>query len=113
MDNSGDAVRLIDAVGIEVLRLLLPALAVLCVAGILASMLQNLPSIVMHRIAPKWLKHIAGERLEAHLRRQGPGRVSKVAVEVRGRVRLVFLLLRTAHNDMLNAMFMIPSLCRS
>ena len=109
MDNSGDAVRLLEAVGIEVLRLLLPALAVLCVAGILASMLQNTPRLVLHRIAPKFSNISLSSGWTRIFGARGRVEFLKAVLKLAAVCVLGFLLLRTAHNQVLNAMFMDPS----
>ena len=87
LENSGDAVRLLEAIGMDVLRLLLPVLAVLALPGIMASLLQNSPRLVLDRITPK-LSHLSiSQRLEPHLRRQGSGRVSQGDREAGRRLR--------------------------
>src|SRR5690606_10604898 len=50
--NAGDAVRLLGLVGEEVGRAVIPAVAVLAVLGMTASLLQNPPRFVIDRIRP-------------------------------------------------------------
>ena len=78
LENSGDAVRLLDAIGLDAVRLLLPVVAILTVAGIMSSFLQNSPRLVLDRIQPKLSRLSISQRMEAHLRRQGAGRVPQV-----------------------------------
>ncbi len=87
LENSGDAVRLFEAIGMDVLRLLLPVLAVLTIAGVMSSLLQNSPRLVLDRITPKLSRSVDQPGLEPHLRRQGPGRVSQVHGEAGCRLR--------------------------
>ena len=53
LENGADAVRLFEALGLEVGRLLVPAVIVLAAAGLLSSFLQNSPRIVFDRIQPQ------------------------------------------------------------
>jgi flagellar biosynthetic protein FlhB len=92
----------------EALRLLLPVVAILTIAGLLSSFLQNSPQLVLDRIVPKlsrlsiragWQRIFGAQGLVEFLK----ATAKLVAVCVFG-----FLLLRSAHNDLLNAMFMEP-----
>ena len=108
LENSSDAVELFQVVGTEAARLLLPVLAVLTAAGISASLLQNSPSLVFHRIQPQ-------------LARISPSKGWKRVFGVHGQVEFLratfkfivitlvgILLLRSAQYDVLNAMAMEP-----
>src|SRR5579871_2919479 len=48
------ATMLLWSVALSAGRLLLPAIAVLAVAGIVASVFQNAPSMILDRIKPQW-----------------------------------------------------------
>ena len=109
LENSGDAARLFDAIGLEVVRLLLPVVAILTVAGIMSSFLQNSPRLVLDRIEPKlsrlsiisgWSRIFGAKGLVEFLKSV----VKLVAVCVLGA-----LLLRTAQHDLMDAMFMEPT----
>jgi flagellar biosynthesis protein FlhB len=109
LETSGDAVRLFEAIGIEVLRLLLPVLAVLSVAGVLASILQNSPRLVLHRITPKFSNVSISGGWSRIFGAKGQVEFLKATAKLIAVCVLGFWLLRSAHNDVLNAMFMDPS----
>ena len=67
--------RLFQAIGMDAARLLLPVVIVLAAAGILSSVLQNSPRLVLDRIQPGALAPFPVEGLEAHLRRARAARV--------------------------------------
>ncbi len=52
LEGYADASRLFQAIGVDALRLLLPVVIVLAGAGILSSVLQNSPRLVLERIRP-------------------------------------------------------------
>ncbi len=54
VETSRDATHLIYALSLEMGRFLLPVLLMLLVAGIAASVFQNVPQIVFDRIQPQW-----------------------------------------------------------
>ena len=108
LENGGDAVRVFEAVGLDILRLLLPVVAILTVAGVMSSFLQNSPRIVLDRIQPKldrisisggWSRIFGAKGQVEFLK----STAKLIAVCVLGGV-----LLRSAQNDLLNAMFMEP-----
>ena len=110
LENSGDAARLFDAIGLEVVRLLLPVVAILTVAGIMSSFLQNSPRLVLDRIEPKLSRRVDQQRMEPDLRRQGARRVPEGCRETRRGLRAGrAAAAQRLSNDLLNAMFMEPS----
>jgi flagellar biosynthetic protein FlhB len=109
LENGSDAVELFQVIGLDAARLLVPVLAVLTLAGISASLLQNSPSLVFHRIQPD-------------LSRISPSKGWQRVFGVQGQVEFLratfkfivislvgFLLLRSAQYDVVNAMFMEPA----
>jgi flagellar biosynthetic protein FlhB len=109
LQNGGDAVRLFEAIGMDALWLLLPVLAILSVAGILSSFLQNSPRLVLDRITPKLSRVSVGSGWSRIFGAQGQVEFLKSAAKLIAVCVLGFLLLRSAQNDVLNAMFMEPS----
>jgi flagellar biosynthetic protein FlhB len=106
--NGGDAVRLMEGIGMDVLRLLLPIVAILTAAGLMSSFLQNSPRLVLDRIQPKLSRlSIAGGWTRIFGAR---GQVDFLKSTAKLLAVCIFgvLLLRGAHSDILNAMFMEP-----
>jgi flagellar biosynthesis protein FlhB len=54
VETSRDAMRLVQAVGMEMGQFLLPILVILLVVGIASSIVQNAPRIVFERVMPQW-----------------------------------------------------------
>jgi flagellar biosynthesis protein FlhB len=109
LENSGDAVRLLEAVGGELLWLLLPVLAVLTLAGILSSVLQNSPRLVADRIAPKLQRISPAGGWSRIFGAKGQVEFLKSTAKLIAVCVLGYMLLRSAHNEVLNAMFTEPS----
>ena len=109
LENSGDAARLFDAIGLEVVRLLLPVVAILTVAGIMSSFLQNSPRLVLDRIEPKLSRVSITGGWKRIFGAKGHVEFLKAVVKLFAVCVLGALLLRGAQNDLLNAMFMEPS----
>jgi flagellar biosynthesis protein FlhB len=109
LENGGDAVRLFEAVGVDVLRLLLPVFLVLAIAGIMASLLQSPPRMVIDRITPKLSRLSISQGWSRTFGAKGQVEFLKSVAKLVAVCVLGFLLLRSAHNELLNAMFMEPS----
>ena len=109
LENSGDAARLFDAVGLDVVRLLLPVVAILTVVGIMSSFLQNSPRLVFDRIEPKLSRLSITSGWSRIFGAKGHVEFLKAVVKLFAVCVLGALLLRTAQHDLLNAMFMEPS----
>lgn len=109
LENRGDAVRLLEAIGLDAVRLLLPVVAVLTVAGVMSSFLQNAPKLVLDRIQPKLSRLSIGQGWSRIFGAKGQVEFLKAVVKLLAVCVLGFLLLRSAQNDVLNAMFMEPS----
>jgi flagellar biosynthetic protein FlhB len=107
--NSADAIGLFHAIAMDALRLLLPVVVVLATAGILSSLLQNAPSMVLERVRPQLSRLSLAKGWKRTFGMQGQveflkGVFKLVAVSIVG-----FLLLRSAQHDLTNAMVMEPA----
>jgi flagellar biosynthetic protein FlhB len=109
LENSGDAARLFDAIGLEVVRLLLPVVAILTVAGIMSSFLQNSPRLVLDRIEPKLSRLSITSGWSRIFGAKGHVEFLKAVVKLVAVCVLGAMLLRTAQHDLLDAMFMEPT----
>lgn len=109
LDNRGDAVHLLESVGLDSVRLLLPVVAILTVAGVMSSFLQNSPSMVLDRIQPKLSRVSIGQGWSRIFGAKGQVEFLKSTVKLAAVCILGFVLLRAALHDVLNAMFMEPS----
>lgn len=109
LENSGDAARLFDAIGLDVVRLLLPVVAILTVAGIMSSFLQNSPRLVLDRIEPKLSRVSITSGWSRIFGAKGHIEFLKAVVKLFAVCVLGALLLRSAQHDLLNAMFMEPT----
>jgi flagellar biosynthesis protein FlhB len=107
--NSGDAVQLMDDIGMDILRLLLPIVAILTVAGIMSSFLQNAPSLVFDRIQPKLSRLSLSGGWSRIFGAKGQVDFLKSVAKLSAVCIFGYLLLGSTHNDILNAMFTEPS----
>ncbi|HZT48561.1 MAG TPA: flagellar biosynthesis protein FlhB [Hyphomicrobiaceae bacterium] len=109
LESSADATRLFAAVGFDAARLLLPVVIVLGAAGILSSVLQNAPRLVPHRIMPDLSRISITKGWSRTFGARGQVEFLKAIFKL-GAVGLVgFVVLRSAHSDVVNAMFMEPT----
>lgn len=106
--NGGDAVRLLGLVGAEVAGVLIPAVAVLAVLGIAASILQNPPRLVIDRIRPQASRLSLRQGWRRIFGAQGRVEFLKACFKLAAIGSTAFLLLRATQTDVLNAMFMEP-----
>jgi flagellar biosynthetic protein FlhB len=108
LQNGGDAVTLLAGIGLDAIRLMLPVLVVLSVAGMAASFLQNTPQVVLDRILPKLSRVSLGGGWSRIFGIKGQVEFLKSLAKLLAVCVLGFMLLRSARNDVLNAMFMEP-----
>jgi flagellar biosynthetic protein FlhB len=108
LDNGADAVRLFEAIGLDAARLLVPVVIVLATAGILASFLQNAPSMVLERIQPQLSRISIGKGWKRLFGVQGQVEFLKSLFKLAAVCLLGLLVLRSAQHDLLNSMFMEP-----
>jgi flagellar biosynthesis protein FlhB len=106
--NGGDAVRLLEAVGMDAVRLLLPVVAIFTAAGLLSSFLQNSPQLVLDRIQPKLSRLSISSGWSRIFGARGQVEFLKSTVKLVAVCLFGFLLLRAAQHDVLNAMFTEP-----
>ena len=109
LQNSADAIGLFHTIAMDALRLLLPAVVVLAVAGILASLLQNAPRLVLERIRPQLSRLSIAKGWKRVFGAQGWVEFFKSLFKLGAIAFLGFLLLRSARHDVTNAMIMEPS----
>jgi flagellar biosynthesis protein FlhB len=109
LEGHADAARLFHAIGLDALRVLLPAVIVLAVAGVLSSVVQNAPQLVLKRIMPDlsrvslskgWTRVFGGHARVEFLK----ALFKLAAVSLLG-----LMVLRATHNNVVNALFMEPS----
>lgn len=108
LQNRGDAVRLLEAVGMDALRLLLPVVVIFTAAGLLSSFLQNSPQMVLDRILPKLSRLSIGAGWTRIFGAKGQVEFLKSTVKLAAVCLFGFLLLRAAQYEVLNAMFTDP-----
>lgn len=106
--NGGDAIRLLGLVGGEVGSVVIPAVAILAVLGIAASLLQNPPRIVLDRIRPQASRLSLRQGWRRILGAQGRVEFLKACFKLAAVGGTAILLLRATQTDVLNAMFMEP-----
>lgn len=108
LQNGGDAVRLLEAVGMDAMRVLLPVVAIFTAAGLLSSFLQNSPQLVLDRIQPKLSRLSISSGWSRIFGARGQVEFLKSTVKLVAVCLFGFLLLRAAQHDVLNAMFTEP-----
>lgn len=108
LEGTADVVQVFRAISVDVLRVLLPAIIVLAIAGLASSFLQNTPRIVFDRVQPK----LSRLSLSAGWRRifglQGWVEFLKGTFKLTALACLALVLVRAARFDVFNAMFMPP-----
>jgi len=108
LEGTADAVQVFGAVNMDILRLMLPVVLVLAVAGLASSFLQNPPQIAIERIQPK-LDRIS---LSSGWRRifglQGWVEFAKGVFKFSALAGLAFVLVQAAKYEVFNAMFLPP-----
>jgi flagellar biosynthetic protein FlhB len=109
LQNSADAIGLFHSIAMDALRLLLPAVVVLAVAGILSSFLQNAPRLVLERVRPQLSRLSISKGWKRVFGVQGQIEFLKAVFKLGAVSFLGFLLLRSARHDVTNAMIMEPS----
>ena len=109
LESNVDATRLFEIIGIDAARLLLPAVIVLAAAGILSSVLQNAPRLVLERIRPDLSRVSIAKGWTRIFGARGQVEFLKAAFKLGAVSVLGFMVLRSAHNDVVNAIFMEPT----
>jgi flagellar biosynthetic protein FlhB len=109
LESRGDAEALLESIGLESMRLLLPVVAILTVAGLMSSFLQNSPRLVLDRIQPKLSRLSISQGWSRIFGAKGQIEFLKATAKLIAVCVLGMLLLRSAQHDVLNAMFMDPN----
>ncbi|HJZ44847.1 MAG TPA: flagellar biosynthesis protein FlhB [Hyphomicrobiaceae bacterium] len=109
LENSADAIRLFDAIASDAGRLLIPVVVILAAAGILSSMLQNAPRIVLQRVKPQLSRLSLAKGWRRLFGMQGQTEFLKAIFKLMAVAFLGFLLLRSAQHDVMNAMIVEPT----
>jgi flagellar biosynthesis protein FlhB len=109
LEGSADVTRLFQAIAMDALRLLLPAVVILAVAGILSSLLQNAPRLVLERVRPQLSRLSIAKGWKRIFGAQGQIEFWKSLLKLVAVAVLGFLLLRSARSDVTNAMIMEPA----
>jgi flagellar biosynthesis protein FlhB len=108
LEGTADAVRVFGAVNMDVLRLVLPVVLVLAVAGIASSFLQNAPQIAFDRIQPKLSRISLSSGWRRVFGLQGWVEFAKGVFKFTMLGLLAFVLVEAAKYEVFNAMFLAP-----
>jgi flagellar biosynthetic protein FlhB len=108
LENGADAVLLLETIGLDAARLLVPVIIVLATAGILSSFLQNAPSMVLDRIQPQFSRVSIAKGWKRLFGAQGQVEFLKSLFKLGAISLLALMILRTAQHDLFNSMFMEP-----
>ena len=103
-----DTTRLFHALIGKIGLSLFPVFAILMVAGLTGSLFQNVPSIVLERVRPKWSKLSIQEGWKRIFGSQGQIEFLKSLFKFGVVATVAIVLLRTAQGDVLTAMFVEP-----
>ncbi|MFI5003200.1 MAG: EscU/YscU/HrcU family type III secretion system export apparatus switch protein, partial [Reyranellales bacterium] len=107
--NGTDATLLLWNVALSAGRLLLPAIAVLAVAGVIASVFQNAPGIALERVRPQWsrISPLGGWRRVFGT--QGYVEFLKSVFKFAAIAVVCLILLGASRTSIINAMFSDPT----
>jgi flagellar biosynthetic protein FlhB len=108
LENGADAVRLFEALGVEIAHLLVPAVLVLTVAGVLSSFLQNSPRLVFERIQPQLSRLSLTKGWQRLLGHHGQVEFLKAVLKLGAVCLLGAMTINAAKHDVTNAIFMEP-----
>ena len=109
LTEGSDATLLLWNVALSVGRFLLPAVAVLGVAGIVASVFQNPPSLVLERIRPQWSRISPAAGWKRLFGAQGFVEFLKSIFKFGAIAVVCLILLSASRSSMINAMFGDPT----
>ncbi|MGE3066417.1 MAG: flagellar biosynthesis protein FlhB [Hyphomicrobiaceae bacterium] len=109
LENGADVIRLFQAVGIDAARLLVPVVIVLGLAGILSSVLQNPPALVLDRIMPDLSRLSLSKGWRRLFGMQGQVEFLKALFKLGVVVLVGYIVLRSTEGDVLKAMFLEPT----
>lgn len=109
LENGADAIRLFHSLGLEVARFLSPPVLVLALSAILASVLQNAPNIVFHRIKPELTKISLSKGIKRVFGMQGQTEFLKATLKFVSVAVIAAVILRSEERNVVSAMFIEPS----
>ena len=109
LETGGDAMLLLSRVAMAAGRFLLPILLILAVCSLAASLLQNLPRLVLDRITPKWSRISPMAGFSRIFGTSGQVEFLKSVVKFLAVSVVALLLLRSERTRAVNAMFVDPS----
>jgi flagellar biosynthesis protein FlhB len=108
LESRADAIELLYAIGLDAARLLLPIVIVLGIAGILSSVLQNAPSLVIDRITPQLSRISIAKGWKRVFGVQGQVEFLKALFKLGAVACIGYLVLRSVTHDVTNALFVEP-----
>ncbi|WP_342108170.1 flagellar biosynthesis protein FlhB [Methylobacterium sp. SI9] len=108
VETSRDATHLIYALSLEMGRFLLPVLLMLLVAGIAASVFQNVPQIVFDRIQPQWSRISPFSGWGRMFSLQAVVEFGKSLFKFLAISSMSFMVLSADRHEIVNVMFMDP-----
>jgi len=108
IERGQDAVLLLNAVALEAGRFLMPAIVILCVAGLAGSMSQNAPRFVGERIRPQLSRLSPRKGWERIFGVQGLVEFGKALFKFVACGFVLGLLLKSVQFNLVNAMFSDP-----
>lgn len=103
-----DAALLLQAIGLEAGRFLVPIVCVLAVAGLVGSFVQNVPAIVVDRIQPDFGRLSLAKGWTRIFGAQGAVEFGKALFKFVALAIVVSIILKSELNRVLNAMFSDP-----
>jgi flagellar biosynthesis protein FlhB len=102
LQSPGDATTFLGNLSEQVLTIISPILAVLALGGVAGSVLQNVPSIALDRVGMKWNRLSPGKNISKIIGKEAMIEFVKTAVKFLCLVVLIFHVLRTKVDTVLN-----------
>ncbi len=109
LENSQDAARILEGTAMTAARFLIPILAILGGCSLVASLVQNVPSVVGERIRPQWSRVSPSKGWGRIFGKAGQVEFLKSLLKFLSVTVVALLLLRSEGNKAVNAMFSDPS----
>lgn len=109
LGDGSDATLLLWKIAMSVGRFLLPAIAILAVAGIVASVFQNAPSMVLERIRPQWSRISPAAGFKRIFGKQGLVEFLKSLFKFGAIGVVVLILLSASWSSVIDGMFSDPT----
>lgn len=109
LENGADVMRLVDAAASDMARLLIPFVIILATAGVLASILQNSPRLVLDRIQPDLSRISIAKGWKRIFGAQGQIEFLKSLFKLGVIILVGYFMVRKAQYDVTNAMIVEPT----